>query len=52
MSSAVKRKSTPETKAGQYMCPQCGKIFDTKKQVDRHLCKEHEDHLRTIGAIV
>jgi uncharacterized C2H2 Zn-finger protein len=39
----VKRKSTPQTKAGQYMCPECGKIFETKKEVDRHSSIRHED---------
>jgi uncharacterized C2H2 Zn-finger protein len=42
MSQVIKRRSTPETKAGQYMCPECGQIFDTKKEVDRHLNMMHE----------
>ena len=46
LSLAVKRKSTPQTRAGQYMCPECGKIFNTKKQVNKHLYENHEDHLR------
>lgn len=52
VSLAVKRRSTPQTKAGQYMCPECGKVFDTKKQVDRHFYRKHEDYLRTVGAFV
>ena len=47
MSQVVKRRSTPETKAGQYMCPECGQIFDTKKEVDSHLNMMHEPHLRS-----
>jgi len=48
MSQVIKRRSTPETKAGQYMCPECGQIFDTKKEVDSHLNMMHEPHLRTV----
>jgi hypothetical protein len=42
MTQVVKRKSTPQTKAGQYMCPECGEVFNTKKHVDRHLYIMHE----------
>jgi uncharacterized C2H2 Zn-finger protein len=42
MSQITKRKSTPQTKAGQYMCQECGEIFNTKKEVDRHLYVMHE----------
>ena len=45
MSQVVKRKSTPETKAGQYMCPECGQIFDDKKSVDIHIHMMHEPRL-------
>ncbi len=45
LSHSVKRKSTPETRAGQYMCPECGKIFDDKKSVDKHLREMHEEYL-------
>jgi uncharacterized C2H2 Zn-finger protein len=31
----------PNTKAGQYMCPECGQIFDTKKEVDSHFQMIH-----------
>jgi uncharacterized C2H2 Zn-finger protein len=36
------RKIAPRTKAGQYMCPECGKIFEDKKSVDRHVFSKHE----------
>jgi uncharacterized C2H2 Zn-finger protein len=42
MSQMVKRKSNAQTKAGQYMCPECGEIFNAKKDVDRHLYIMHE----------
>lgn len=45
MSQVIKRRSTPETKAGQYMCPECGQIFDSKREVDSHLDIRHEPHL-------
>jgi hypothetical protein len=45
LSQTVKRKSTSETKAGQYMCPECGKIFDDKKSVDKHMHEMHEEDL-------
>jgi len=45
ISQVIKRRSTPETKAGQYMCPECGQIFNTKKEVDSHLNTVHEPHL-------
>jgi len=48
MSQVIKRRSTPETKAGQYMCSECGQIFDTKKEVDSHLNMMHEPHLRSV----
>jgi uncharacterized C2H2 Zn-finger protein len=44
----MKRRSTPKTKAGQYMCHECGRIFDDKKAVDRHIRMEHEPYERTI----
>lgn len=47
MGQVVKRRSTPETRAGQYMCPECGQIFDTKKEVDSHIHLIHEPHLST-----
>jgi len=37
MSQVVKRKSTPETRAGQYMCAECGQTFNTKKEIDSHI---------------
>ena len=48
MSQATKRKSTAETRAGQYMCPECGQVFDTKKEVDSHLHMMHEPHLKAV----
>jgi uncharacterized C2H2 Zn-finger protein len=39
------RKITSQTKAGQYMCPECGKIFDNKKSVDSHVFKKHEPNM-------
>ncbi|MGA2386594.1 MAG: hypothetical protein ABSG33_08680 [Candidatus Bathyarchaeia archaeon] len=46
MSQVVKRRSTPETKAGQYMCPECGEIFEDKKSVDKHIYLKHEPYER------
>jgi len=40
-----RRKVTGDTRAGQYMCPECGKIFDTKQEVDNHIRKKH--HLKS-----
>ncbi|HMK94136.1 MAG TPA: hypothetical protein VK536_01925 [Candidatus Limnocylindrales bacterium] len=48
MSRAVKRKSTRETKAGQYMCPECGQIFDDKKSIDDHIHVTHGFLLGTV----
>jgi len=48
MSRVSKRKSTPKTKAGQYMCPECGQVFDDKKSVDSHVHMTHEPDLRTV----
>lgn len=45
MSQVIKRRSTPETKAGQYMCPECGQIFDSKREVNSHLDIMHEPRL-------
>ncbi len=42
MTQVIKRRSTPETKAGQYMCPECGQIFNNKKEVDRHIHLTHD----------
>ncbi len=42
LSQIAKRRITSETKAGQYMCSECGQIFNTKKEVDRHLRMVHE----------
>lgn len=42
MSQIIKRKSTLKTKAGQYMCAECDEVFNTKKEVDRHLYIMHE----------
>lgn len=48
MSQIVKRRSTPETRAGQYMCPECGKIFDTKPEVDVHIHKAHKPRIKSV----
>jgi len=48
MSQICKRRSTPKTKAGQYMCHECGKIFNDKKSVDKHIRMEHEPYERNI----
>ena len=44
MSQATKRGSNAETKAGQYICPECGQVFDDKKAVDSHLHMMHEEY--------
>ncbi len=43
----TKRKITSKTKAGQYMCPECGKIFEDKKSVDTHIYGKHEPNLKS-----
>ena len=48
MSQIVKRRSTSETRAGQYMCPECGQIFDDKKSVDSHIRMTHDPHFKTL----
>ena len=49
MSQALKRRrSTPQTRAGQYMCPECGKVFEAKKEVDEHINKKHGARLNTL----
>jgi len=45
LSQIIKRKSTPSTRAGQYMCAECGKIFDTKKELENHQRNKHDPHL-------
>ena len=47
MSQIIKRKSTPNTRAGQYMCAECGKIFDNKKELDAHQRNKHDPHLNS-----
>ncbi len=42
------RKSTSETRAGQYMCPECGKVFETKKEVDAHIRNKHKTKLEWV----
>ena len=46
MSQIVKRRAKPGTHAGQYMCVECGEIFDTKKEVDEHRRRCHQTTLR------
>ncbi len=41
------RRITPKTRAGQYMCPECGKIFENKKSVDSHIYSKHEPSLKS-----
>ena len=48
MSQIVKRRSTPNTRAGQYMCADCGKIFDTKTEVDVHIHKAHKPRMKSL----
>ena len=48
MSQVIKRKSTPQTKAGQYMCSECGQIFDTKIEVDGHIRMLHEPYVSLV----
>jgi hypothetical protein len=47
MSQIIKRKSTPSTRAGQYMCAECGKIFDNKKELEAHQRNKHDPHLNS-----
>lgn len=44
-----RRKSTPLTHAGQYMCPECGKVFETKKEVDAHIRMKHKTKFETVN---
>jgi len=30
------------------MCPECGKIFDTKKEIDNNQRTKHEAHLKSV----
>ena len=46
--SQVVRRSTPQTKAGQYMCPECGQIFETKVEVDSHSRVIHDTYIKTL----
>ncbi|MGE5556612.1 MAG: hypothetical protein ACM3UY_10225 [Methanocella sp.] len=48
MSQVVKRRSTPTTRAGQYMCAECGRIFDTKNEVDVHIHKKHKPRMKSL----
>jgi uncharacterized C2H2 Zn-finger protein len=48
LSQIIKRRSTPETRAGQYMCPECGKIYDTKAEVDVHIHKAHKPRIKSV----
>ncbi len=48
MAAIKRRRSTPETRAGQYMCPECGQVFETKKEVDAHIHAMHEPHLSAV----
>ncbi|MGZ4851336.1 MAG: hypothetical protein ACXV2C_08160 [Candidatus Bathyarchaeia archaeon] len=47
MGQTVICQSNSQTKAGQYMCAECGKIFDVKKEVNSHIQTMHEPFLRT-----
>lgn len=35
-----------DTKENEYMCPECGKTFDTKEVAEQHLHSRHTEHLR------
>jgi hypothetical protein len=37
-----KRRISSKVQAGQYMCAECAKVFDTKLEVDKHRRKKHE----------
>jgi len=30
------------------MCPECGKIFDTKTQVDNHIHRMHKPRVKSV----
>jgi predicted RNA-binding Zn-ribbon protein involved in translation (DUF1610 family) len=47
MSQMTKRKITAGTKAGQYMCPECGEIFEDRKSVDAHIYGKHEPSFKS-----
>ncbi len=42
--------STAVTQAshGEFMCPECGKTFDSKNTAEGHLHSEHIEHLRSV----
>ncbi len=42
-STAVVRQES-----GEFMCPECGRIFNVKDAVDKHLHSVHAEHLRTM----
>ncbi|MGA2681246.1 MAG: hypothetical protein ABSF44_05530 [Candidatus Bathyarchaeia archaeon] len=42
------RKITTKTRAGQYMCPECGKVFGDKKSVDSHIFRNHEPSMNDV----
>jgi len=44
LSQVIKRRVKPGTRAGQYMCTECGEIFDTKKEVDSHRRRHRESN--------
>lgn len=48
MGQVVKRRSLPVTRAGQYMCAECGNIFDTKKELDIHIHKTHKPRMKSL----
>lgn len=33
---------------GEFMCPECGKIFNAKDTAEKHLHSVHAEHLRTV----
>jgi len=37
-----------QQKQGEFMCPECGKTFDSKDTAEGHLHSEHMEHLRTV----
>ncbi|MCW4000016.1 MAG: hypothetical protein NWE93_07240 [Candidatus Bathyarchaeota archaeon] len=47
MNQPIRRRCTPQTHAGQYMCVECGEIFDTKKEVENHRHQKHNPNLRS-----
>lgn len=35
-----------QQESGEFMCPECGRIFNDKDAADKHLRSVHAEHLR------